>query len=88
MPPVSYILDRSYLGNLVEAPDDAPRILNPPQLTGSVETAEDRHRYATQLIEQMRAKLSSPTQPLFKMPEDPEKRRIWAVELAKERGWI
>jgi hypothetical protein len=35
MPPIFFIVERSYIRNQLEVADDAPRILNPRQLLGS-----------------------------------------------------
>jgi len=89
MPPLSFILERSYLQVIPEVRDDAPRILNRPQLTGEVETHETRQAFSARLIAEMQAKLKTANaMPPAEMPRNPEARKTWATATAKKQGWL
>src|SRR5262252_867258 len=74
MPPLAFILERSYHQITMEVPDDAPRILSRPALPGHVENRNERADFAAQVIAEMRAKLEAGANatPSAEMPHDPE----------------
>lgn len=88
MPPLPFILERSYLHVEAEVRNDAPQILNRPALTGQVESQETRQAFSRRIIEEMRAKLELISMPPAQMPDDPDQRRTWGTTTAKKQGWI
>lgn len=89
MPPLSFIIERSYLGREAqEVIDDAPRVLSRLALPGHIETRSERFAFSAELIAEMRSKLGANAMPPAQMPNDPEQRRTWATDMARKQGWI
>jgi hypothetical protein len=88
MPPLPYILERSYIRNEGEISNDAPQVLSRPALSGEVESRETRQEYSARLIAEMRGYLDAISFPPVETLDDPEKRKAWATAMAKKQGWL
>ena len=91
MPTLAFILERSYVRNAIDmVPDDSRRILNRPALSGEVETQAMREEFTARLIMELHKKIEAGANamPSVAIPADPVRRKAWASETAKERGWL